>query len=127
MAGKRIWVAVGVAVAAVGLSGPAGAAAKTATTLTLEDASYSGGQTEWWGEVSSPKRSCADDRKVTLFRARAGQDQKIASTRSFPGTVGDGIYWVYEQQGQAPAGRYYAKAAATKRCAGAMSRKIQLG
>lgn len=122
MGWKRIAAAIVVAAAVTA----APAEGKTATKLTIDSAFYASGQTHWAGDIFSAKKACKDDRKISVFRVRSGDDQKVGTTRSFKGEVDNNYYWTHYVDGAAPRGKYYAKAPATKSCEGAKSGKIEL-
>ena len=74
------------AIASLALAGPAAAAKKTPTKLTI--------QTEgdgFSGFVKSSRESCHDGRKVTLYRKVSGPDKKAGSDTAQPN--GDGSQW----------------------------------
>jgi hypothetical protein len=100
-------------------------AAKTNTTVTIDAVFLGSGQTHWSGDLMSPRKACKNERRVLIFRARSGADQKVGSTRSFKGMVDNGYYWTYFEEGAAPSGKYYAKVKPTDTCQGDRSGSLQ--
>jgi hypothetical protein len=98
---------------------------KTKTTVTIDAVFLASGQTHWSGDLKSAKKACKDGRKVTIYRMRPGADAKVGSTKGFKGLSDNGYYWTHFEMGAAPAGKYYAKVAATKKCRGAQSKAMQ--
>jgi hypothetical protein len=93
-------------------------AGKARTTVTIDSVFLGAGQTHYAGDISSPRKACKNNRRVLIFRARPGADEKVGSTRSFEGLAEPGYYWTYSETRAAPTGRYYAKVKPTKRCKG---------
>ena len=72
----------------------------------------------WTGQIASSKKSCKNKRQVIVYRVRAGQDKKLGSTLSHKGLASPGYYWGYDEDGIAPAGKYYAKVLPINGCNG---------
>ena len=68
------------------------------------------------------RKRCADGRRVIVFRARPGKNEKIGSTRA-NGAVGA---WSVLDSEKAN-GTYYAKAPETPECEGDKSGKLSIG
>lgn len=96
----------------------ASASAKTNTTVTIDSVFLGAGETQWAGDIMSPRKACKNRRLVLIFRARAGADVKVGATRSFKGLVDNGYYWAFSKAGAAKTGRYYAKVKPTDTCEG---------
>ena len=91
---------------------------KKKTTVTIDAVFLASGQTHWSGDIFSPRKACKNNRRVLIFRARSGADEKVGSTKSFKGLVEKGYYWTYFEEGAAPSGKYYAKVKPTDKCKG---------
>jgi hypothetical protein len=127
MAGRSIKGAILVALAAAATCVPVAWAEGNANTrVTIDSAFVLPGETQWAGDIFSPRKVCKNDRRVLVFRVRSGQDEKIGSTRSYKGTAQPGYYWVLSESGLAPAGSYYSKVKPTDRCQGDRSAAIPL-
>jgi hypothetical protein len=72
----------------------------------------------WTGKISSSKRACKHKRQVLVYRVRDGADKKLGSTISYESIASPGYYWGYDQDGIAPAGKYYAKVLPINGCNG---------
>jgi hypothetical protein len=109
--------AAGVAVFLIVAPG-AGAGGKTGTTVHLTTLMATGPDSSYYeGSIESPKKSCANDRKVSMYRKADGPDLKLGTTRSERrGNLG--YSWAVESSEPLAEGGYYAKAPATKECAG---------
>ncbi|MGH2838446.1 MAG: hypothetical protein ACRDJY_08895 [Thermoleophilaceae bacterium] len=103
----------------------ASAADKARTTVTLSSVTLGGGQTNWGGPISSPKKGCKNNRRVLVFRVQQGKDAKVGATKSYKGIVAKGYFWSYSEQGAAPSGKYYAKVKPTDTCQGDRSKTVQ--
>jgi hypothetical protein len=112
---RAVLLAVAIAVACVPV---ASASAKTNTTVTIDSVFLGAGDTQWAGDIMSPRKACKNKRLVLIFRARPGTDVKVGSTRSFKGMVDNGYYWTFSKAGAAKRGRYYAKVKPTDTCEG---------
>jgi len=99
---------------------------KANTRLTFDSVFVVPNETQWAGDIFSPRKACKNDRRVLVFRVRDGADQKMGSTRSYKGTDQPGYYWVLSKDGLAPRGKYYAKVRPTDRCQGDRSGTLQL-
>lgn len=102
----------------------AGAGGKTGTTVNLTALISTGPNSSYYeGSIESPKKSCANDRKVVMYRKADGSDLKLGATRSERrGNLG--YSWAIESSEPLAEGKYYAKAPATKECAGDKSPTI---
>jgi hypothetical protein len=97
----------------------ASAAGKADTRVTLDphiEVTPSG--SIWTGKIFSSKTSCKSERRVFVYRVRAGQDDKLGSTLSHKGIASPSYYWGYDEAGIAPNGKYYAKVLPTNGCNG---------
>ena len=99
---------------------------KANTRVTIDSAFVIPGETQWAGDIFSPRKACKNDRRVLVFRVRSGADEKIGSTRSYKGSAQPGYYWVLSEPGLAPAGKYYSKVKPTEKCQGDRSEAIPL-
>ena len=91
---------------------------KASTRVTLDAIQETPTGTTWSGDLFSPKKACKNERKVIVFRVRAGADEKRGSTRSFEGQATPGYFWLYHEAGIPPAGNYYAKVLPNRDCKG---------
>ena len=114
---KRVAL-LAIATTAVAFVPAAGAAAKTATTVTLDDVFVVPIETHWDGDVKSSRKACKNKRLVIVYRVRSGADQKMGATRSYKGKVDPGYFWSLVKDGIAPEGNYYAKVRPTDQCKG---------
>ena len=115
--------AAGVAVFLIVAPG-AGAGGKAATTVHFTTIISTGSDGSYYeGSIESPKRACANDRKITVFKRTPGSDKVIGSTRSKPrGELG--YEWTLEVPEHLKNGTYYAKAPATSNCRGDKSPEV---
>jgi hypothetical protein len=90
--------------------------AKAKTNIELYDMSYGDDQTNYEGEVASPRRSCEQDRRVTVYRKRPGKDLKMGSDRASSESMSGGFIWFFSKPAYALPGTFYAKAKGTKKC-----------
>jgi hypothetical protein len=117
----RLVVAVAaVALLAVGVVGSADAARKSKTRISIR-AQEDG----FFGSVKSRRESCADNRKVVLYkrtgrRVNRRRDERIGSDRAQPN--GDRFRWSINTDEE---GRFYAYSKATRKCASAFSRVVR--
>ena len=119
--------AAGVAVFLIAVpSAGAGAGGKAGTTVNLTALISTGPNSSYYeGSITSSKKSCANDRKVIMYRKADGPDLKLGATRSE--RRGDlGYSWTIESSEPLAEGKYYAKAPATKECAGDKSPTISV-
>lgn len=115
-----------VLVAGFAIFAPMAQAAKTGTKVTLDTFFYDDETTMatyYYGTVSSAKKACKDDRKVTVYLKQPGKDEVIGSERSYMAKPGD-FQWTVTQTGEYDDGTYYAKAKSTQKCKGAKSQEI---
>jgi hypothetical protein len=96
------------------------------TRVTIDSAFINPGETLFAGDIFSPRKACKNDRRVLIFRARSGEDEKIGATRSYKGSAQPGYFWTHSESGLLPAGDYYAKVKRTRRCKGDRSATIPL-
>ena len=94
------------------------AGSKANTKVTIDSAFLAPGETQWAGDIFSPRRACKNQRLVLIFRVRPGADQRIGSTRSKRGISNPGYFWTHSKPGAAPAGLYYVKVKPTAACQG---------
>lgn len=92
------------------------AGGKANTRVTFDAIVTTPSETLFSGDIFSPRKACKNERKVLIFKKRAGADKKIGWTRSYKGTDQPGYYWVHGEEGLAPRGKYYAKVRPTDRC-----------
>ena len=109
------------------------AAAKPKTTVTNLGPGSTGTEELYFaGLVKSPKLSCREDRKVTLYRAEPGKDKRIGADRSVyidqvTGPGMEGKEWVWRVEVRHPqVGTYYGAATETGSCGGDKSKKYKL-
>lgn len=95
-------------------------AAKADTRVTFDHIQPTPTGTIYTGDIFSPKRACKNNRRVFVYRVRAGADEKLGSTLSYKGSAQPGYYWGYQEEGpnRPPAGNYYAKVRPTDACKG---------
>jgi hypothetical protein len=103
----------------------ASAADKARTTVTLSSIGLGHGETSWGGPISSPSKTCKNNRRVLVFRVHRGKDEKVGATKSYKGISAKGYFWTYSQPGTAPSGKYYAKVKPTDTCKGDRSETVQ--
>jgi len=101
----------------------ASAAEGADTRVTLDNIQVTPGSTIYTGDIFSDKKACKNDRQVIVYRVLDGADEKRGSTRSFKGSAQPGYFWIYEEQGAPPPGKYYAKVRPTDGCNGDRSAK----
>jgi hypothetical protein len=94
------------------------AGGKAETRVTLDNIEITPGGTIWSGDIFSSARSCKNNRRVYVYRVLDGADEKRGSTLSYKGTDQPGYYWLYEEDGIPPSGKYYAKVRPTDDCQG---------
>jgi len=118
--------AAGVVVILIAAPG-AGAGGKAGTTVNLTALISTGPNSSYYeGSITSPKKSCANERKVIMYRKADGPDLKLGSTRSERrGNLG--YSWAIDSSEPLAEGKYYAKAPATKECASDKSPTISVG
>ena len=102
--------------------------ADTRVTLDYLESFDSGGgpTTVWTGDIFSSEIKCKKERRVIVFRVRPGHDGRRGSTLSFKGGAQSGYSWIYQEEGSAPAGEYYAKVRPTDGCNGDRSTTADL-
>jgi hypothetical protein len=93
-------------------------AGKARTTVTIDAVFLASAETQWSGDLRSPKKACKNNRRVVIFRQRPGADVKVGSTKAHKGLSDNNYYWGYSEPGDAPSGRYYAKVKPTAKCKG---------
>src|SRR4051794_20749024 len=100
-------IATVLAIAAIAAFGAAPAAsAKTKTTVTIsafnqEDPPF------FIGEVISKKTECRKSRRVTLYRAQDGQDERVGSSKTISG---EGTWaWIIQVPDAVSGDAYYAQ------------------
>ena len=122
---KRVMVAAG-ALLLLGalLTTSANGRARAETEVILDGIVYNAttGRTEFNGRVDSPRKDCAKDRKITVYRVADGADAKYGSDKAKKD--GSAYRWFIAKGGVAPAGEYYAKAEAGDTCKGDKSNKV---
>jgi hypothetical protein len=91
-------------------------AAKAKTSLEIIDIAYGDDETFYEGEVSSPKRSCERQRKVSVYRKTPGKDLRMGSGRSGSPSMDGGRIWAFSRDAYALNGTFYAKSKATNKC-----------
>ena len=108
---KRLFIALVVAVACIGLvaSGAFAAKAKTKVTINFTNGSPPTTQDTFFGQVKSKKNKCKKNRKVTVKRKNPSK-LKIGSDQS-----DDNGNWEV-QTPNAPSGDYFAVAKGTNKC-----------
>ena len=116
---KRLFLILAVSVAALGAN--AEGAGKANTRLLFGGANPVSEGTDYFGNIESPKRSCANKRRVSVYLKGTGKDEKVASGKSQPGKVNT-FFWQVREEGPALAGTYYAKAKETDDCRGDRSK-----
>ena len=82
--------------------------------------------TSYVGHISSQEKRCREDRKITVYRKRPGDDQKIGAGRSDKSSHGSDTQWEITKPGEPKNGRYYAKANATNKCEGDKSETVRI-
>jgi hypothetical protein len=114
---NRALIAAGIAV--VLLCVPAASAGgKASTRVTLDFIQPTPGETLYTGDIFSSRKACKNKRKVLVFRARPGADERIGATRSYEGKAQPGYYWTLAKDGLPAGGDYYSKVQPTDRCKG---------
>jgi hypothetical protein len=83
---------------------PTASAASFPTTVTIRLVDRPGADL-FRGRVTSPNNNCIEDRRIQLFRARAGDDQLIDIDDSE-----DNGAWDIDVEGGAAPGNYYVRA-----------------
>ena len=76
---RAVLIALGMAMVYVPVAWADG---KANTRVTIDSAFVNPGETLFAGDIFSPRKACKNDRRVLIFRVRAGDDQKIGATRS---------------------------------------------
>ncbi len=94
----------------------ASAAGDAGTRVTLDNIQVTPSGTIWTGDIFSSKKACKNKRRVIVYRVRDGADEKRGSTLSYKGSAQPGYFWVYEEEGIARPGNYYAKVRRTDGC-----------
>ena len=126
MTGRRFLTGLALTGTVVGLSSTAASGGGRANTEVIFDGivyNATTGRTEFNGRVESPRKDCANKRKIIVYRAVDGEaDEKINSQKA----VKDGgtYRWFMTKGGQAAEGDYYAKAEAGDTCKGDKSAKV---
>ena len=106
----------------VALGGTAEGADKANTKVKFGGAnSNADHSTTYYGNIESPRRACANKRRVAVFMKGPGPDDRIGSAKSQPGKSNT-YFWEVVQEDSAQAGTYYAKARKTQDCRGDRSR-----
>ena len=101
-------------------------AARAPATITI-DWSQSGNEFFYFGEISSPKQKCQSLRKITVYRKKNGDDEKIGSAKSVPDIFSPEEDYVWQVNTfDEPNGIYYAQAAKTNKCKKATSPSLAL-
>ena len=113
------------AIALVAFVPSASATTKARTTVTIDAVFLSAGQTHWSGDIRSPRKGCKLDRRVFVYRARPGADEKVFSTKSYKGLTAPTHHWSDFVTGAAPHGSYYEKVKPTNKCKGDRSTSLQ--
>jgi hypothetical protein len=125
MTGRTLVAALALAATIGAMSTPvASGGGRANTEVILDGIAYNGttGRTEFNGRVESPRKDCANKRKITVYRVVDGADEKIGAQKS---AKDGGIYrWFITDGGVAPDGDYYAKAEAGDTCKGDKSQKV---
>ncbi|MFN8160749.1 MAG: hypothetical protein U0R52_06865 [Solirubrobacterales bacterium] len=94
---------------------PAGASGSRAATTVLVSTYNADNPPFFIGEVRSPRKACARQRKVTLYGVRPGPDKRYGSAKTI---FGEGTWaWIIKAREAGP-GFYYAKAEPTAACRG---------
>jgi len=116
---KRLFIALVVSVACLGLVASGASAARTKTKVTINFTQGSPPTTNdtFFGKVKSKKAKCVKDRKVTVKR-KSPSKLKIGSDLS-----DDNGDWEV-QTPNAPPGEYFAKVKRTDKCKAATSKTI---
>jgi hypothetical protein len=100
-------------------TGIATAGGSAPTKVTVE------GTGNVYGYVESPKKSCMDDRKVTVFEQKGakggGDDKKVASDNASK----QGDYYVWDVGNPGIDKKFYAKATAVPGCEGDSSPTVE--
>lgn len=89
------------------------------TTLTFDNVTQLPTTFNYSGAITSPKKACKDDRKVTVYQKVSGPDTKIGSNRSVEVSPGDFRWGVNDDRDLGHT--YYAETKATDACKGARS------
>src|SRR4051794_19918752 len=98
--------------AVVGMTGTADAASAAKTSISIQ-----GQEGGFFGQVSSSKESCANGRKVVLYRVKGKKQTKVGTDIAQPN--GDGFMWSINVS---QSGRFVAKAAAKSGCKAGQSK-----
>ena len=102
------------------LAAPAAYAAKGDTLLTFEVINYTEqfDEASYRGFIYSDRQACLDGRKVTVFRKRGGEDEKVGKTETSEGQPGEYRWSLLKFQPPKDGGIYYAVVASTGDCKG---------
>lgn len=104
---------VAAAITALGAAPAASAKAKSKTKVLVSSFNFDD-PSFFIGEVTSKQKSCRKGRKVTLYRATAGKDERVGSAKTISG---EGTWaWIIEAPGALSGDVYYARAGETKSC-----------
>ena len=125
MRGRTVVAALALAAAIGVISAPgASGGGKANSKVILDGILYNvpEARTEFNGRISSPKKECANKRKITVYRVVDGADEKIGSKRSEKD--GDTYRWFITAGGLVPNDDYYAKAEGGDTCKGDKSEKV---
>jgi hypothetical protein len=120
---KRLFLIVAISLVALGAN--AHGAGKANTKVLFGGANPSSEGTDYYGNIESPKRACANKRRVSVYMKGPGKDEKIASGKSEPGKVNT-FFWQVREEGPPQPGTYYARARATDDCRGDRSEDFHL-
>jgi hypothetical protein len=113
---RRISTVALVALVALSLTSAAHAA-KAKTSLEIFGTAYGDNKTYYEGEVSSPKGSCEEKRKVSVYRKSSGDDILMVSGKSgSTPSMNGGRIWAFSHNNYALNGTFYAKSKATRKC-----------
>lgn len=123
---KRVILFAVVAVALMCLPSTA-LAAKAGTRVTLDNIQRTATEFIYTGDIFSSRRACKNNRRVFVYRARAGADELLGSTRSYKGSAQPGYYWTVEDEAFPIAGNYYSKVRPTTRCKRDSSAILRVG
>jgi hypothetical protein len=117
---KRLFLTCGILLLALGAT--AQGAGKANTKVVFGGVNHNPESTQYFGNIDSPKKACANKRKVTVYRKNpAGRDPKVGSTKSEPGKAGT-HFWDVTLTDPPLAGTYYAKTEETDDCRGDRSK-----
>jgi hypothetical protein len=123
---KRLALLIATGIAGLGLSAPIAHAAKGDTLLVFEDVAYDSFVNEalYRGRIHSDQLNCLADRDVTVYRKRAGKDDKIGTTQTFADEPGE-YEWSLLRFKQPKDGNYYATTPTLTKCKGDKSNTAQ--